>query len=198
MKTSIPLGFIGGGSRNRRKIGVNEIESERVVLLFNKGSAVEVSSTDNDNNNNHGFKGDACSWFEATILDLPTPTASSKRGAPKRSAFLVKYHTLFAAGSKPLKQYVQPSCVRPLPPLIEPGDSFFEPNGIVDAFCGDGGWRTGVITNAADENNSKFSVLFQNPAEEVEFDRKNLRVHQDWVDGKWVLPEKKVLFVFCC
>ena len=51
------------------------------------------------------------------------------------------------------------------------------------------GWWTVVITRISED--SKCTVFFQNPPDEIQFDRSDLRVHKEWVDGKWVRPEKQ-------
>ncbi|KAK9281144.1 hypothetical protein L1049_004038 [Liquidambar formosana] len=152
------------------------------VEIFSKGSQVEVSSDED------GFKG---SWFIATILEPPPNSKSgSKKKKHHRDAFFVEYKSLFAddEGSQRLREHVQASFIRPLPPEIETDDGSFELNDVVDAFYRDG-WWTGVVTGVV--GNSRFRVFFQNPPEEGEFVRKDLRMHQEWVDGKWVRAEKQ-------
>ncbi|RVX01564.1 DUF724 domain-containing protein 3 [Vitis vinifera] len=146
--------------------------------IFSKGSLVEVSSDED------GFKG---AWYVATILESPPKSASKKR-----SRALVEYQDLLVddVGSKPLTEVVDTSFLRPLPP--PEADTNFCVNDIVDAFYRDG-WWTGVITRISED--SKCTVFFQNPPDEIQFDRSDLRVHKEWVDGKWIRPEKQVSFV---
>lgn len=142
--------------------------------IFSKGSLVEVSSDED------GFKG---AWYVATILESPPKSASKKR-----SRALVEYQDLLVddVGSKPLTEVVDTSFLRPLPP--PEADTNFCVNDIVDAFYRDG-WWTGVITRISED--SKCTVFFQNPPDEIQFDRSDLRVHKEWVDGKWIRPEKQ-------
>ncbi|KAK8650647.1 hypothetical protein V6N13_140276 [Hibiscus sabdariffa] len=141
---------------------------------FTKGAPVEVSSDDD------GFRG---AWYSAIILEIP-PKSTSK----KRKKALVKYKTLLADdGSSPLTEQVDPAYVRPLPPN-EKGTPQIEVNDVVDASYRDG-WWTGVVRKVLKK--SKFRVYFDNPPDVIEFDRKALRVHWNWIDGKWVRPEKE-------
>ncbi|KAE8708182.1 NFU domain protein 1 [Hibiscus syriacus] len=87
-----------------------------------------------------------------------------KSTSKKRKKALVRYKTLLADdGSSPLTEYVDPSYIRPLPPNEKGSAQQFEVNDVVDASYRDG-WWTGV---------------------------EYLRVHWNWIDGKWVRPEKQ-------
>ncbi|GLT95515.1 hypothetical protein SLE2022_131940 [Rubroshorea leprosula] len=138
---------------------------------FRAGSVVEVSSEE------EGFKG---SWFVAKILTLPKERNKGKA--------LIQYQTLITdeESRKPLKESASLSFIRPLPPRPEP-DQIFEVNDIVDAFHRDG-WWVGVVSRVLDHR--RYYVSFEEPGEQLEFDRSNLRVHLDWLDGKWVKPQK--------
>ncbi|TYH58485.1 hypothetical protein ES332_D08G157200v1 [Gossypium tomentosum] len=143
---------------------------------LSKGAPVEVSSDE------EGFRG---AWYLATILEMPPKSASKKR----KKAF-VRYKTLLADdGKSPLTEHVDPGFIRPLPPN-EKGNaqSGFEVNDVVDARYRDG-WWTGVVRKVLAK--SKYRVYFDNPPDVIEFDRKDLRVHWDWIDGNWVRPEKQ-------
>ena len=142
-----------------------------------KGTPVEVSSDE------EGFRG---AWYLATILES-LPRSTSK----KRKKALVQYRTLLAEdGSSVLTEYVDPAFIRPLPPNEEVDvQSGFEVNDVVDARYRDG-WWTGVVRKVLEK--SKYRVYFDNPPDVIEFDRKDLRVHWNRIDGKWVRPEKQV------
>lgn len=146
--------------------------------IFSKGTLVEVSSDED------GFKG---AWYVATILESPPKSVSKKR-----SRALVEYQDLLAddVGSNPLTEFVDTSFLRPLPP--PEADANFCVNDVVDAFYRDG-WWTGVITKISED--SRCTVFFQNPPDEIQFDLSDLRVHKEWVDGQWIRPEKQVSFV---
>jgi hypothetical protein len=157
-------------------------------LFFGKGSQVEVSSDD------IGFKD---SWYVATIIQIspqtPTPSSSSNKKKRKiETSYLVEYATLVQDEkdlTTPLREYVDVSLIRPLPPPTE-STYAYEMGDVVDAFHRDG-WWTGVVVGVVN-GGSKFSVFLENPPEEkIEFARADLRVHHDWVDCKWVRAEKK-------
>ncbi|CAL5433517.1 unnamed protein product [Camellia sinensis] len=158
---------------------------QRKQQLFPKGSLVEIGSDE------EGFKG---AWYVATILDTPSSSyrSSSPSSKKKNDLFFVEYQSLLDDdGSTPLREHVKPDFVRPLPPPPSSESDLvpsFELYDVVDASYRDG-WWTGVITLVL--NNSRFIVTFQNPPDEIEFGVSELRVHREWVDGKWVLPEKQ-------
>ncbi|XP_022146926.1 DUF724 domain-containing protein 3-like isoform X2 [Momordica charantia] len=140
---------------------------------FTIGSEIEVS-IDED-----GFKG---ALFRATILKLPTSPFSQS----KKKKALVEYKTLVTEnGSTPLKEQVDALSLRPLPPDSSLKD--FEEGDIVDAVDKDG-WWTGVVCKVLEDGG--YSVFFKNPLHVMDFQRNQLRLHQDWVDGNWVVPPK--------
>ncbi|GMH25735.1 hypothetical protein Nepgr_027578 [Nepenthes gracilis] len=149
-----------------------QLSLRQPLSYFPVGSEVEVFSDE------EGFKG---AWFSGRVLKL----------APKNK-LLVEYKNLIAEenGSEPLKEYVDVSFVRPAPPLREEDKEVeFEVNDVVDAFCRDG-WWTGVVSDVR-RKEGKYRVFFQNPPDEMEFRRSELRFHRDWVDGEWGLPKKQ-------
>ncbi|CAN6569881.1 unnamed protein product [Malus baccata var. baccata] len=149
-------------------------EEQQQLQLFGVGSEVEVRTDE------EGFKG---ALFRATIVTSPTNSASKKR---KRA--LVEYKNLVTEdGSKQLKEYVDSEHLRPTPPQL--ADRNFEEGDVVDADYRDG-WWTGVVGKVF-ENNSKYSVVFDNPPDLIEFQKDRLRLHQDWVNGEWVRPNKQ-------
>lgn len=139
---------------------------------FSLGAEVEVSSDE------PGFKG---SWYLATIIELPT--------SKKIKRAKVEYRTLLTEdGSEQLKEDVDQAYIRPLPPQ-EVAAQDLEHGEVVGAYCRDG-WWTGVVVKVL--GNSNYRVFFENPPDVLEFDRKELRVHLEWLKGKWVRPEKLV------
>ncbi|XP_074356899.1 DUF724 domain-containing protein 6-like isoform X2 [Apium graveolens] len=138
-----------------------------------KNARVEVTSEE------EGFTG---AWFLAKIID-PYPRK-------KPNHVYVQYETLLdEKSSKPLKEFVSSSLVRPIPPKEPEKVEGFKLNDVVDAFYKDG-WWTGMITNVFEEN-SRFEVTFTNPPDLIVFRAEDLRVHRDWVRGKWIRPKKK-------
>lgn len=133
--------------------------------IFRQDSLVEVRI------NKGGFIG---SWYVAKII------------MAEKSRALVEYQDLLDGkdGSRRLREVVDTLFLRPLPPL-ETNASFGEYD-VVDTFYRDG-WCTGVIICIKD---SKYTVFFSN--NEIQVDRSDLRLHKEWVDGKWVRPGKEV------
>ncbi|XP_012842585.1 PREDICTED: uncharacterized protein LOC105962803 [Erythranthe guttata] len=135
---------------------------------FNEGMLVEVKSDE------EGFRG---SWFTAVI----------GKTLGNNSKFLVEYRTLKTEDkTELLKEEVDVSCIRPCPPVIQqvkPYD-FLER---VDAWYNDGWWE-GYIVQVF--NACKYMVRFTNMEEEMVFEHCKLRLHQDWVDDKWLAASK--------
>ncbi|KAI3697643.1 hypothetical protein L6452_30738 [Arctium lappa] len=180
-----------------------------VVAKLTKGSVVEVSSDD------AGFHG---AWYVATILDVVELHQSKSKGSKHKSktrkkiGYNVKYDSLFQEDnlSEHLTEIVDPSFIRPLPPRyprrnnvnnevaeVEAaaedggGGDDFELFDVVDADHLDG-WWIGVVTKVIiDGEIRKYVVSFECPFEEVEFERSQLRLHVDWIDGRWQVPPKK-------
>ncbi|KAF8394707.1 hypothetical protein HHK36_020924 [Tetracentron sinense] len=135
----------------------------KLTAKFSEGAVVEVSSDE------EGFQG---AWFTATII--------STIGNDK---FLVEYHSLKTDDeTKPLREEADALHIRPSPPETPMVDSFSRLEE-VDALYNDG-WWVGVIAKVL--SNSRYIVYFRNTKEELELGHSELRLHQDWIDGKWV------------
>ncbi|KAF5739912.1 hypothetical protein HS088_TW12G01124 [Tripterygium wilfordii] len=142
----------------------SESATEHVYRL---GTQVEVSSDEK------GFEG---VWFAATVVE---PWGKDK--------FRIEYQTLKTEDDKTfLREEVDILHIRPSPPEILMVDGFklFDE---VDALYNDG-WWVGVIARA--QRNSKHIVYFKTTSEEIEFRDSELRLHQDWIDGKWVMASR--------
>lgn len=149
------------------------VSSKESASCRTKNARVEVTSEE------EGFTG---AWFLAKIID-PYPRK-------KPNHVYVEYETLLdEKSSNPLKEFVNCSLVRPVPPKEFEKVREFQVNDVVDGFYKDG-WWTGVITNVF-EGNSRFEVTFSNPPDLIVFGADDLRFHRDWVRGKWILPKKK-------
>ncbi|XP_071699571.1 DUF724 domain-containing protein 7-like [Rutidosis leptorrhynchoides] len=147
--------------------------------FLTKGSRVEVSSDED------GFSG---AWYVATVIRPPPSTSD------RNNLVYIEYHNLLADddSSSNLREYANVAYVRPPPPPDSDTDtncySDFELNDVVDAFYRDG-WWTGVITSVVDKHN--FVVTFKNPPDKLQFHISKLRIHREWVDGKWVPPQNQ-------
>ncbi|KAL7149619.1 hypothetical protein ABFS83_05G053500 [Erythranthe nasuta] len=126
-------------------------------------------------------------YFTATVL--PPKKGGSKQKSDK---IFVEYHNLLARedGSERLKEYVDVSFVRPVPPFQEIVEGF-EPNDAVDAFFKDGWWM-GAVTRVVKKGES-FIVTFEDPPDELELRFEQLRVHWDWGNGSWIRPGNQVI-----
>ncbi|QCE07248.1 hypothetical protein DEO72_LG9g2265 [Vigna unguiculata] len=134
---------------------------------FGQGATVEVS------NDEDGFSG---AWFEATIVE-----------AKGNDKFVVEYQTLLADDdSNLLREEIDALHIRPPPPNTNL-DGQFSLLDEVDALYNDG-WWVGVISKVLAD--SKYVVYFRSSNEELEFHHSQLRLHQDWIHGKWIIPCK--------
>lgn len=131
--------------------------------MFSEGVLVEVSSDE------EGFLG---AWFAATIIKT---IGSSK--------FLIEYKCLRTEDDTEfLREEVDTLHIRPYPPETMVVDRFHLLEE-VDALYNDG-WWVGVISKVFGQRS--YIVYFRGTNEEMEFDHSDLRLHQDWIDGKWV------------
>lgn len=139
---------------------------ETVRGVFSVGTLVEVSSDE------EGFVG---AWFAATVVE---PKGKDK--------FIVQYQSLRTDDDSDfLKEEIDILHIRPHPPVHV--CHHFGLLHEVDAFYNDG-WWVGVISKVL--SNSRYVVYFRNSNEELEFPHSELRLHQDWINGKWVIPSK--------
>ncbi|KAK1560158.1 hypothetical protein Q3G72_022989 [Acer saccharum] len=146
--------------------------------LFRKGSLVEVTS------NLDGFRG---AWFVARVVKAPR---SSARRSTRKSTFLVEYLNLLSDdGMQPLREHVSFGFIRPIPPFEMHDDQKFQINDVVDGYYNDG-WWVGVVYHVWEDSKS-YTVVFDDPPDSVKFRSSEVRVHLDWVDGKWVQPPKR-------
>lgn len=134
------------------------------------GSNVETISRED------GFLG---SYFEAKVL-----------ARVSKNKLKVEYLRLLCDDdeSKMLKEVVNVADVRPCPPTIQV--SGFDVLDKVDAFDNDG-WWVGRVTGMSGCNN-QYYVYFDSSGDEISYPAHKLRVHQEWEDGHWVLPHRKV------
>jgi hypothetical protein len=81
-----------------------------------------------------------------------------------------------------LTEAVEARHIRPPPPHIPVVDGF-KLLDEVDAFCNDA-WWVGVVSKVI--SNQKYMVYFKPWREELEFDHGKLRLHCDWMGGRWM------------
>ncbi|XP_057427342.1 protein AGENET DOMAIN (AGD)-CONTAINING P1 isoform X2 [Lotus japonicus] len=148
------------------------VESEEAVKLKKKeelfcvGALVEVSSDE------EGFQG---AWFSATIVEVM-----------EQEKFLVEYHNLTDDDGQLLREEIDSLHIRPPPPPENGVVAQFSRLDEVDALHNDG-WWVGVISKVLGD--SKYIVYFRGTNEELEFQQSELRVHQDFIGGKWVMAK---------
>ncbi|KAK4478350.1 hypothetical protein RD792_017640, partial [Penstemon davidsonii] len=135
--------------------------------IFTNGMYVEVKSDE------EGYIG---SWYPATIVK---PLGNKK--------YLVEYQTLQTEDETELhKEEADSICIRPCPPLVQRNDEY-KPFEEVDAWCNDG-WWVGQISKVL--HCKTYTVYFNYTNEIVEFIHSDLRPHQDWINGHWVLAKR--------
>lgn len=138
-------------------------------MNLSKGKKIEVLRTDED------------AWYAATVT----------RSLPKIGRVSVEFEALFSGdgrSKKPLKETVDFSNVRPLPPPDD-SDRAFESGDEVEALRNDG-WRRGTVSGVLE--NSRFLVILSNAKEAKAFGRSELRVHRDWIGGRWISAYEQV------
>ena len=130
-------------------------------LVLTRGTKVEARS------DNEGFQG---AWFGATILEPPITPRSKNKGK-----VLVEYESLLADdGVNLCVEYISPTYIRPLPPKPD-NVKLFELYEVVDAYYHDGWWK-GVVTNVQEaKQDKKYTVVFENPPDQIEFWPRDLR-----------------------
>lgn len=150
-----------------QKVSAEEKPKSKTLEKFSKGTPIEVSSDED------GFQG---AWFGATIIE--------PRGEDK---YLIEYQNLRTEDDLDfLREEIDTLHIRPRPPetvMVDRYNKFDE----VDALYNDG-WWVGVISKVL--VNSRYIVYFKDTDEELEFEHSQLRLHKDWIDGKWVIPSR--------
>uniref|UniRef100_A0A2N9GD08 Agenet domain-containing protein n=1 Tax=Fagus sylvatica TaxID=28930 RepID=A0A2N9GD08_FAGSY len=138
---------------------------------LSKGTPIEVSSDED------GFAG---AWFAATVVN-----------AMGQDSYLVEYKSLKTDDNKQLlREEVDIKHIRPRPPNAVVIDNF-NINEEVDAFYNDGWWE-GVISKHL--KGSRYKVYFKGTKDYGEFHHSELRSHQDWIDGTWVMASQALKF----
>ncbi|KAL5582646.1 hypothetical protein UlMin_015088 [Ulmus minor] len=142
---------------------LSESESEPNSSIFRPGATVEVIPDE------PGFHG---SFYLATIIRHRAP-----------NSVVVQYKTLVDAKSKPLREVIGVSQLRPLLPPESKWD--FGMGDDVDVYDNEGWWE-GVVME--DLGNGRFQVFFGAYKQYMEFSKEDMRQHRKWVNGNWVPP----------
>ncbi|CAK9137639.1 unnamed protein product [Ilex paraguariensis] len=140
---------------------------EMVEEKFRIGNLVEVSSDED------GFEG---AWFAATVIKQLS-----------NDKFLIEYKSLRNEDDTDfLKEEVDNLHIRPYPADTGVVDHFILLEE-VDALYNDG-WWVGVISKVL--CGQRYVVYFRGTDDKMEFRHSDLRPHQDWIDGKWVMASR--------
>ncbi|KAL2501856.1 agenet domain-containing protein [Forsythia ovata] len=123
---------------------------------FKNGTQVEVSLEDDN------FWGP---WYTATVI------RPHFQEDPQNSSRVSHTH---------VREAVDPILVHPIPPHEARWQ--FNVREDVDAFHNDDWWEGIVIT---DLDGGRYSVFFRSSRKQIEFDESQLRLHREWVYGKW-------------
>ncbi|KAG2312320.1 hypothetical protein Bca52824_023877 [Brassica carinata] len=151
---------------------MRSLPSERLSLM--EGCRVEITYKQNR------FKK---VWYKA-IIELE-PQTKPKSRFRQRCVRVLKDDSL-----TPLSAFTHKASFRPIPTKHYEDRVDIKEGSIVDAHHKDGWWVGLVVKQVGDD---KFLVLFDSPSDIVLFERRQLRVHLDWVDETWwVLPRRNV------
>ncbi|KAG8363931.1 hypothetical protein BUALT_Bualt19G0073700 [Buddleja alternifolia] len=165
----------GVAPKNEKLPLSTEVEANKKMIEhnFSLGELVEVSSDE------EGYEG---AWFAATVIK-----------ELKKGRYLVEYQSLKNdEDTNFLREEVDNIHIRPCPSNVRLVDRY-EVHDEVDALYNDG-WWVGVISKVL--KNNRYSVYFRNTHEELNFKHYDLRMHQEWINGKWIIPSKADLIPF--
>ncbi|KAK3016870.1 hypothetical protein RJ639_005956 [Escallonia herrerae] len=140
-------------------------ERGKIGVLFSTGTAVEVSFDGQHSRD---------TWHLATVL--------RETG---KNTFLVEYQNLGTGDET--ETTVDSHHIRPCPPRLE--DKEFVLLEKVDAFY-DFGWWSGNIVKILEDR--RYIVLIKHTKMEKELSHAELRLHMDWIDGKWVIGSGEI------
>ncbi|KAL8540948.1 hypothetical protein ACS0TY_002279 [Phlomoides rotata] len=143
-----------------------EVNEDAIEHQFSPGEEVEVSFDD------EGFEG---SWYAATVL--------KKIDGGK---YLIEFQNLTNEDGTVLREEIDGLQMRPQPPDIGLVDRF-DVHEEVDVWFNDG-WWAGTISKVL--KIERYTVYFKNTDNELKFEHSELRVHQDWKNGKWYIASK--------
>ncbi|KAK6265234.1 hypothetical protein QUC31_016071 [Theobroma cacao] len=148
----------------------------KVKIVFGKRAADAKLRKDDEvevTREEEGFRG---SWFSAVIVEYI-----------RNDKYLVECTTLRTEDGMPFREEANACHIRPCPPELSP-IAGFHLREVVDAWYNDG-WWVGVISGVL--AGPKYAVYFSQTNEELEFDHSYLRIHQDWINGKWTIASEE-------
>ncbi|RWR81858.1 DUF724 domain-containing protein 2 [Cinnamomum micranthum f. kanehirae] len=160
-----------------------DVEVEKRREKRGVGAWLQVGMEVEVRNDEVGLKG---SWYEGTII----------RCLRQKKRVAVQYRNLIHEENEttPLREVINCSFLRPRPPTVEE-PLVLELNQRVDAFYLDGWWVGYIVkkSNAKTTSTSSttYVVFFPDSNEEIEFERSQMRLHQDWDGVKWVAAASK-------
>ncbi|XP_065852209.1 DUF724 domain-containing protein 6-like [Euphorbia lathyris] len=162
--------------RGPKAIPIIDKERKDKFRFLKVNAAVEVTSDE------EGFRG---AWYEAKVLNTY-----------RKNKISVQYQSLLSDDypDELLIEDVDISFIRPAPPPSA-AKQIYEPYDVVDAFHRDG-WWTGVVSKVDVRKRKKklrrkYTVVFENPSEQWDFNGGLLRFHHVWMFGRWVRHPKK-------
>ncbi|KAM7275941.1 hypothetical protein ACFE04_017807 [Oxalis oulophora] len=140
-------------------------------MEFKPGEAVEVCTQE------EGYKG---SYFAATVISRNKLDGS----------YLVQYHNLVDEKDKKslLQEVIEGHELRPKPPRLRLPTAICQ-NFLVDAFENDAWWVGRIVG----KEKRKLLVYFELYKSQVGYPIGQLRFHQEWIDGKWIVSQKSAL-----
>ncbi|KFK32129.1 hypothetical protein AALP_AA6G201900 [Arabis alpina] len=138
-------------------------------MMMEKDTEVEVKSDED------GFKG---AWFKAVLEENLTKSGRKK--------IRIRYLALLDdTGTSPMKETIEQSFIRPVPPVEKYKDVVLVEGLEVDADHNDG-WWTGVVIKVMKED--KYLVKFDIPPDVIQFEKNQLRAHIHWNGWIWKPP----------
>lgn len=141
-------------------------------MKFHRGDQVEIMSKE------EGFDG---SYYPAIVVS-----------ELDKNEYIVQFKTLLKDDRSGLLRQVHTlDDIRPIPPEI-PRTRFYMKDK-VDAYDGDGWWVGTIIAieESESEEEVKYTIDFDTTEEQRKFTLEYLRVHQDWVNGKWKISSRR-------
>lgn len=143
-----------------------------------RGMIVEFCSSE------EGFQG---AWFKGQVLG-----DRARRSCP---LIKLKYLDFENEDGTPIQENKCIYCLRPLPPRRALPDDL-NIGDAVEAFQDDCWWRGNLMEIIHTTQPPRFLVYFPDTNTWVNYDRNDLRPCQEWVMGRWILPQVSSLYSY--